>query len=101
MWENKLTVEDLKNDSDKIPQKRIQEENVRYGLAYCSNETKDKSIYKLKTFLEKNPNAEYQSQKNNECSIQINNDQKLVFVFPVNKTKADLVATIYSFFNEN
>ena len=100
MWENKLTLGDLEVNSDKIPQRRIQEENVRYGLAYCKRETKDKSIQKLKTFLLNNPNAEYQSQKSNQCTIQIDDDQSLTFVFPDNKTKADLVAAIYSFFNE-
>jgi hypothetical protein len=51
MWDKPLTLEDLETHADSIPKNRIQEENVKYGMAYCHNETKDKSIQKLREYL--------------------------------------------------
>lgn len=51
LWNERLTLEDLEDHKDEIPQKRIQEENVNYGLARCANEKKDKSIEKLRNYL--------------------------------------------------
>lgn len=150
MWNRALTLEDLNNHADAIPKARIQDENVRYGLAYCSAETKDKSIQKLRTYLEKNPNSTYLATKPKEeveamsysqlshyilhvlnikgevskahnkedlftilqrytpykeklvvdfnCSIQINGDRPMSFTLPPEKSKQDLIAHIYNFF---
>ena len=58
-WDHQLTLEDLKNHANEITKRRIQEENVKYGLAFCSSETKDKSIKKLREYLLNHPTPVY------------------------------------------
>jgi hypothetical protein len=43
-----ITLENIEN----YTQSQIQDENVRYGLARCQNETKEKSVRKLRDHLE-------------------------------------------------
>ena len=44
-----ITLESL--DTQLYTKKRIQDENVRHGLARCDNESKDKSVRKLRNHL--------------------------------------------------
>jgi ribosome-binding factor A len=68
-------------------QKQIQDENVKHGLTRCSNESKEKSLAKLKGYL--------QSQKERHVKIQINDDVPLEFPYPTGKSKQDLVYVLY------
>ncbi len=90
MTDEDITLESL--ETTFYTQKRIQDENVKHGLARCSNESKEKSLAKLKTYL--------QSQKERDVKIQIDNDVSLNFTYPPGKTKQDLVYVLYQFFNQ-
>jgi hypothetical protein len=79
-------------DTEYYTQKEIQDENVRLGLARCANETKDKSIQKLRNYL-------LSPKPSVACKIQLDSDMPLDYKYPVGKTKSDLVAHIYAFFN--
>jgi hypothetical protein len=85
-----ITLESL--ETEYYTQKEIQDENVKYGLARCANETKEKSIQKLRNYLltPKQPMT---------CRIRLDSDSPLEYCYPIGKTKSDLVAHIYSFFN--
>jgi len=80
-------------ESEYYTQKRIQDENVKYGLARCQNETKEKSLLKLRNHL-------HSIKHNESCEIKLDDDKPLIYVFPLGKTKGDLVAHIYKFFND-
>jgi hypothetical protein len=93
-----ITLESLKTEF--YTQKQIQDENVKYGLARCKNETKAKSLQKLTQFLSTVKPADSCSVKPaDSCSIQINNDMPINYKYPVGKTKDELIAHIYNFFN--
>jgi hypothetical protein len=76
--EEKITL----NNIEQQTQKRIQEENVKNGLARCANETKKKSIEKWK--------AHYI-----QTHMQMNVDESIL---PKGKTKEDLFQHMASFF---
>jgi hypothetical protein len=100
MWENPLTLDDLTNSVDSIPKTRIQEENVRYGMAFCANESKDKSVKKLREYLESHPNPTYvKSETQSTCTIVLDGSTSLSFPYPKGKTQKDLVNYLYDFFN--
>ena len=90
MAEEDITLESL--ETTFYTQKQIQDENVKHGLARCSNESKEKSLAKLKGYL--------QSQKERHVKIQINDDVPLEFPYPTGKSKQDLVYVLYQFFNQ-
>jgi len=78
-----ITLESLKTQY--YTKARLQDENVKYGLARCLNEPKAKTVQKLVDYLS--------SVKTRvSCSIQLDKDTPLEYVFPVGKTKGDLVA---------
>jgi hypothetical protein len=89
-----ITLESL--EAQEYTQKRIQDENVKYGLARCSRECKQKSIAKLHNFLSTH-NA--RAPSNDICKILLDEDKPLHYVYPVGKTKDDFVAYVYNFFN--
>ena len=95
----RLTLNDLEHP-DRIPQRRIQEENVFYGDAYCANETKQKSVDKLRKNLLKaaaaSPQASPQPQ---QCTIEIDSLVSMTPTFPPGKTRADLIRVILEFFD--
>ena len=90
MTEENITLETLENKF--YTKKQIQDENVKNGMARCSNETKEKSLAKLRTYLT--------SKKEQNVKIQIDNDVPLDFIYPVGKTKQELIYTLYQFFNQ-
>jgi len=89
----RLTLNDLEHP-DRIPQRRIQEENVFYGDAYCANETKQKSVDKLRKNLLKAAAASPQ-----QCTIEIDSLVSMTPTFPPGKTRADLIRVILEFFD--
>ena len=100
MWDHQLTLDDLNTSVNKIPKTRIQEENVRYGMAYCANETKEKSVKKLREYLEKHPNPKYVEEKSPAvCTVLVDGSTSLSFPYPKGKTQKDLLNYLYDFFN--
>ncbi len=106
--QTKITLADLdavEQGTKQIPQKRIQEENVKYGLARCKRESKAKSIKKLRNFLTANPNAKYVEEKQLPAFIWIANKDDLTrgstlkCDLPPGKTREDLVLHIKAFFD--
>ena len=92
----RLTLNDLEHP-DRIPQRRIQEENVFYGDAYCANETKQKSVDKLrKNLLKAAASPQPASQ---QCTIEIDSLVSMTPTFPPGKTRADLIRVILEFFD--
>ena len=73
--------------------KRLQDENVRYGLARCENETKDKTMAKLKNHLE-------QLSQKTTCTLKLDNDQQMEYSYPQGKTRLDLNKIINDFFSD-
>ena len=90
MAEEQITLESL--ETTLYTQKQIQDENVKNGMARCANETKDKSLAKLRTYL--------LMQKEQHVKIQLDRDICLDFTYPVGKTKQDLLYVLYEFFNQ-
>lgn len=86
----KITLEEL-NDSNKYTKSQIQDEKVKYGIARCENESKDKSISKLKKHLEK-------LKANESCMLRIDDDQLLECTYPPGKTRLDLNKLLNEFF---
>jgi len=100
MWDHPLTLDDLNTSVNKIPKTRIQEENVRYGMAYCANETKEKSVKKLREYLEKHPNPTYLEKETQVvCTVLVDGSTSLSFPYPKGKTQKDLLNYLYDFFN--
>ena len=106
----KLTLEDLEN-CDNISKKRIQEENEGYGLAYCANEVKEKSIKKLRDYLlskeqqkVEQPSIEIIEPVLN-CSefafISIDSNTSLCYKYPAGKTRKDLMNILVNFFEDS
>jgi len=83
-----ITLENITNYT-KI---RLQDEKVKYGLARCENETKDKTISKLMNHLEK-------LQKNTTCSIKLDDGQAIECKYPHGKTRMDLNKVLNTFFS--
>ena len=83
-----ITLDNLENYS----KKRLQDENVKYGLARCDNETKDKTINKLTSHLEK-------LSKYKTCMLKLDSDQAIEYTFPQGKTRLDLNKLLHEFFN--
>ena len=92
-----ITLKDLENP-DRIPQRRIQEENVLYGDAYCANETKHKSIEKLRRNLMALPPQPPPLTLSRTCTVQIDSVLSITQIFPPGKTRSDLVKVILEFF---
>ena len=82
-----ITLDNL----NKYPKKRLQDENVKYGLARCENETKDKTINKLTGHFEK-------LSKNKTCTLKLDDDQVIEYVYPEGKSRLDLNKIINNFF---
>jgi hypothetical protein len=78
---------------DKYTKKQLQDENVKYGLARCENELKEKSFRKLKEHLEK-------LKVNKTCTLQIDTDIQVEYIYPSGKTRLDLNRVIHSFFKD-
>ena len=86
-----ITLESL--EIDKYTKKELQDENVKYGLARCENELKEKSFRKLKEHLEK-------LKANTKCKLQIDTDIQVEYVYPPGKTRLDLNRVINAFFKD-
>jgi len=89
-----ITLKSL--ETEYYTQKQIQEETVKNGLARCARETKEKSLQKLRIYLQSAENIESFS-----CKLQIDDDMPMKYLFPTGKNKNDLVAHIYNFFNSH
>ena len=87
-----ITLKDLENP-DRIPQRRIQD-SVLYGDAYCANETKQKSINKLR----RNMATPLTLSPHLTCTVQIDSVLSITQIFPPGKTRSDLVKVILEFF---
>jgi len=85
-----ITLKSL--ESEYYTKKRLQEENVKYGLARCDNETKEKSLQKLRNYLR-------DVKTTVSCEIKLDCDKPMQYMFTNGKNKSDLVAHIYNFFN--
>jgi hypothetical protein len=82
-----ITLENLEG----YTKAQIQDENVKYGLARCDNELKEKSVRKLREHLES-------LMEKRTCLIQLDNDQALEFTYPAGKTRLDLNKLLLAFF---
>ena len=82
-----ITLENLES----YTKAQIQEENVKYGLARCDNELKEKSVRKLRDHLET-------LSKNKSCILHIDGDQPLEYKYPAGKTRLDLNKLLHDFF---
>ena len=71
---------------------QIQDENVKYGLARCDNELKEKSVKKLREHLEI-------LSKNKTCILHLDGDQPLEYRYPLGKTRLDLNKLLREFFS--
>jgi len=83
-----ITLDNINNYS----KKRLQDENVKYGLARCENETKTKTVNKLTGHLEK-------LSKYKTCMLKLDDDQATEYVYPEGKTRLDLNKILNDFFN--
>jgi len=70
---------------------RLQDENVKYNLARCKKETKDKTIAKLTNHLEKLSN-------NKACLLKLDDDQAIEYAYPPGKTRLDINKVLNDFF---
>jgi len=84
-----ITLDNLNN----YTKKRIQDENVKYNLARCKNETKDKTMNKLASHLEK-------LSKNASCLLKLDDDQAIEYTYPQGKTRLDLNKVLNDFFSK-
>ena len=82
-----ITLENLEN----YTKSQLQNENVKYGLARCDNELKEKSIKKLREHLES-------LREKKTCVIQLDNGQTLEYTYPAGKTRLDLNKMLCDFF---
>lgn len=82
-----ITSENIEN----YTKSQIQEENVRYGLARCDNELKEKSVKKLKEHLKS-------LEKKKTCTIQLDGGQVLEIPYPAGKTRLDFNKMLSEFF---
>jgi hypothetical protein len=82
-----ITLENI----DKYTKMQIQDENVKYGLARCENELKEKSVRKLRDHFE-------MLSKNKSCILHLDGDQALEYKYPVGKTRLDLNKLLHEFF---
>lgn len=73
--------------------KRLQDENVKYGLARCENETKDKTVAKLKSHLEK-------LGTQTTCKLKLDDDLEFDYSYPQGKTRLHLNKIINDFFRD-
>jgi hypothetical protein len=105
----KLTLSDLEN-TDKITKKRIQEENVGYGLAYCANEVKEKSIKKLRDYLLAQDKKVEQApidiiepvlNRSDFATISIDCNASICYKYPAGKTRKDLMNILVNFFEDS
>jgi hypothetical protein len=83
-----ITLDNLNNYS----KKRLQDENVKYGLARCENETKDKTISKLTGHLEK-------LSKYKTCTLKLDDDEAIEYRYPNGKSRLDLNKVLNDFFS--
>lgn len=84
-----ITLSNLTNYS----KKRLQDENVKYGLARCDNEKKDKTIAKLTNHLEK-------LSKYKTCMLKLDDDAPGEYAYPQGKTRLDLNKLLHDFFTQ-
>ena len=106
----KLTLEDLEN-SDNITKKRIQEENVGYGLAYCANEVKEKSVKKLRDYLLSKEQQKVEQpaidiidpvlNRSDFATISIDCNASICYKYPAGKTRKDLMNMLVNFFEDS
>lgn len=82
-----ITLENLEN----YTKSQIQDENVRYGLARCENELKEKSVKKLKEHLES-------LKEKKTCTIQLDGGVAMEYTYPAGKTRLDLNKMLREFF---
>ena len=87
-----ITLESLQ--THEYTKKQLQDENVKYNLARCENELKEKSLRKLKEHLEK-------LEKNKKCFLQLDGDAPLEYKYPPGKTRLDLNKLLNKFFSGN
>ena len=71
---------------------RLQDENVKYGLARCENETKDKTLNKLKNHFEK-------LKANKSCKLKLDDDITVEYTYPEGKSRLDLNKVLNDFFS--
>jgi hypothetical protein len=81
-------------ETEYYTKKQIQDENVRHGLARCDNEHKEKSLQKLRIYLQSASKRTVAV-----CTIQLDNDVPIPCVLPAGKSKHDLIIHISNFFN--
>ena len=67
-------------------QKQLQDFNVSHELARCANESKEKTLKKTLSILER-------------CVIQLDKDTPVTFTYPAGKDKQMLLEHIREFFN--
>jgi len=84
-----ITLENMQN----YTKKRLQDENVKYGLARCENETKDKTVAKLKSHLEK-------LGTQTTCKLKLDDDLEFDYSYPQGKTRLHLNKIINDFFRD-
>lgn len=89
---NPVPFEITLNNLNNYTKKRLQDENVKYGLARCENETKTKTVNKLTDHLEK-------LSKYKACMLKLDDDQAIEYKYPEGKTRLDLNKIIHDFFN--
>jgi len=107
-----LTLEDLENKN--LSKKRIQAENVKHGMAFCANETKKKSIKKLRDYLmshsltqerkEEVPKKEKDRPVVNFSEyafISIDSNTSMCYKYPAGKTRKDLMNLLVNFFEDS
>jgi len=86
-----ITLEGLETGT--YTKTQLQDENVKYGLARCENEVKEKSLKKLKDHLE-----ELRNKKT--CRIQLDGDLAAEYSYPPGKTRLDLNRLLNTFFKK-
>jgi hypothetical protein len=82
-----ITLENLED----YTKAQIQDENVKYGLARCDNELKEKSVRKLREHLES-------LLEKTTCVIKLDDGPALEYTYPAGKTRLDLNKLLLAFF---
>ena len=107
-----LTLQDL--DNKNLSKKRIQAENVKHGMAFCANETKRKSIKKLRDYLlsqsltQERKEEVLQKEKDKLvvnssefAFISIDSNTSLCYKYPAGKTRKYLMNILVNFFEDS
>ena len=89
---NLVPFEITPNNLNNYTKNRLQDENVKYGLARCENETKDKTINKLSNHFKK-------LYTNKTCVLKLDEDTEIEYTYPHGKTRLDLNKVLNDFFS--